>query len=226
MKTDLNMLLSQIKTKAGELGAKAFGIADLEPLKKESPDLLNKVPGDYPLAIVLGIRLQKAALDDIVDRPTPLYFHHYRQTNYQLDRAAFVVADMIQDAGYRALAIPASQTISRAPMSGHVSHRHLGRAAGLGFIGRSNLLIHPRYRAQMRYVSILTDMPTEPNTPYEGDCGSCRACVEACPANAIKEDKQDFDLEACYEKLTEFTKIRFVGQHICGVCVKECGGDL
>jgi epoxyqueuosine reductase len=224
MKTDPDSLFSQIKTKAVDLGAKASGIADLEPLKKENPDLLKEVPGDYPRAVVLGMRLQQAALEDITDRPTPLYFHHYRQANYQLDRLAFVVADMIQDAGYRALAIPASQTISRTPMRGHVSHRHLGRAAGLGFIGRSNLLIHPEYGAQMRYVSVLTDLPVEPNKPYDGDCGSCRACVEACPAHAIKEEARDFDLQACYDKLTEFTKIPFIGQHICGVCVKACGG--
>ena len=42
----------------------------------------------------------------------------------------------------------------------------------------------------------------------------------------IKEKKEDFDLQACYAKLTEFTRIPFIGQHICGVCVKTCTGKI
>jgi epoxyqueuosine reductase QueG len=163
-------------------------------------------------------------LESISDQPTPLYFHHYRQANYQLDRAAFAVADRLQDAGCRALAIPASQIIRSRPMSGHVSHKLLGWAAGLGFIGRCTLLVHPQFGAQMRYVSVLTDAPLAAGRPSEGDCGACRACVPVCPAGAIKEKREEFDLEACYRKLTEFTRLPFIGQHICGVCVKACSG--
>jgi epoxyqueuosine reductase QueG len=206
------------------MGAKAFGVADLDALKRREPRLLDLVPGDYSRAVVIGVRLQKAVLADIVDRPTPLYFHHYRQANYQLDRVAWSVADRIQDAGFAALAVPASQIVRREPMSGHVSHKLLGWAAGLGHIGRSALLVHPRYGARMRYVSVLTNMPLDADAPLEGrDCGACRDCMGVCPAGAIKENRVDFDLDACYGKLTEFTRLPYIGQHICGVCVKACG---
>jgi len=220
----MSINIEELESLAKANGACAFGIADLDRLKEKMPDLFNRVGNDFSRAIVAGIRIQKAALEEITDKPTPIYFHNYRQVNYQLDSTALLIANKIQENGYRALAIPASQIISRDPMQGHISHKILGQSAGIGFIGRNTLLIHPEYGAQVRYVSILTDAPLKANEPFEGNCGSCRACMEVCPASAIKEKAEDFDLTACYRKLCEFTKISFIGQHICGVCVKACEG--
>jgi len=224
MTISIDVFRQDLEKLTREMGARAFGVADLDRLTEKVPDLLKLVGAAYSRAIVFGIRLQRAALDGVVDRPTPMYFHNYRQVNYQLDGTACLVADRIQDAGYRALAVPASQIIRKEPMTGHISHKLLGWAAGIGFVGRSTLLVHPLYGAQMRYVSILTDMPLKPDAPHEGDCGTCRACVTVCPARAIGTRREDFDLDACYEKLTEFTRMPFIGQHICGVCVKACNG--
>lgn len=209
---------------AKDMGANIFGVADLDLLKRQVPDLLARVPGDYSRAVVAGVRLQKAVLEDIVDHPTPLYFHNYRQVNYQLDSLALSIANRIQEKGFRALAVPASQIIRRDPMTGHVSHKLLGWAAGIGHIGRHTLLVHPVHGAQVRYVSVLTDMPIPPQAPAAGDCGACRACADVCPAKAIGERKEDFNLEACYAKLTEFSRLPFIGQHICGICVRACSG--
>lgn len=217
-------LQNRLSAAAEEYGAKAFGTADLELLLDKYPQALEETGTGFTRAVVAGLRLQDSALRTVYDKPTPLYFHNYRQTNYQLDRMAWCLADIIQDEGFSALAVPASQIIRRDPMRGHVSHKELGRLAGIGFIGRNNLLVHPVHGAQMRYVSVLTDAPLAAGRPLEGaGCGACRACVEACPAGAIGETFRDFDLEACYGKLNEFTRLRFIGQHVCGVCVKACG---
>ncbi len=215
----------ELETLCKDLGAAVFGVADLDMLIKSHPNLLNRVPGQYSYAVVCGVRLQDTVLDNITDRPTPLYFHNYRQANYQLDRIAFMAADRIQKEGYLSLAVPASQIIIPSPMSGHISHKLLGYAAGLGFYGRSSLLVNPEYGARLRYVSVLTNMPLTPDQPIQDNCGSCTACVSACPAKAIKEKFSDFDLNACYAKLSEFARLPFVNQHICGVCVKACCGS-
>jgi len=144
--------------------------------------------------------------------------------NYQLDRVALRTADRLQAAGGVALAVPASQIVAREPMRGHVSHRLLGWAAGVGHLGRHGLLVHPAYGAQVRYVSVLTDAPLPAGRPSKAECGSCRACIRVCPADAIKERREDFDLAACECKLTEFTKLPAIGQHICGVCLRACAG--
>jgi epoxyqueuosine reductase len=224
MKTSEPELLGMLRDLAHNHAARAFGVADLDSLKTRIPDLLSRLPGDFGRAVVTGVRLQDGVMEDIVDRPTTLYFHNYRQANYLLDRIGLLLADTLQAEGYRAVAVPASQIVARNPMVGHISHKLLGWAAGMGFIGRNTLLIHPDYGARMRYVSVLTDAPLPANEPIEDGCGECRACMDVCPARAIHERPEEFDLDACYAKLTEFTRLSGIGQHICGVCVKACSG--
>jgi epoxyqueuosine reductase QueG len=83
----------------------------------------------------------------------------------------------------------------------------------------------PRHGSRVRLVTILTDAPLDADRPMEFSCGKCVACVKVCPAKAIKGKPADFDLGACYAKLSEFARIQYVGQHICGVCVKACSPD-
>jgi len=203
----------------------ACAVADLTKLSQQKPDILTEVGGAFTRAIVLGVRLQDAVVEGIADQPTLLYFHLYRQANYQLDRAAFEMADVLQQAGFASMAIPASQVIGRNPMRGHLSHKLLGWAAGIGWIGRSSLLIHPEHGARMRYVSVLTNAPLMAGEPHPGTCGECHRCADVCPAAAIHESFRDFDLQACYEKLCQFQRLPGIGQHICGVCVKACLGN-
>lgn len=208
------------------LGVTAWGVADLGFVRraaKNPADILSVPSEKFTRAVVMGVRLEDAVLEGIKDKPTPLYFHHYRQANYFLDRAAFDIALMLQDAGHAALAVPASQVISKDPMRGHACHRTLGWAAGLGRRGRNNLLVHPLHGARMRYVSVLTNAPLEAGKPDDSDCGDCAACAAVCPAGAIHDSPEDFDLKACKAKLDEFVRLPFIGQHICGVCVKACG---
>jgi len=61
-------------------------------------------------------------------------------------------------------------------------------------------------------------------TTNRARCRDCYRCVRVCPAKAIAQRREDFNLPACYDKLQEFTHVPFVGQHICGVCLKACNG--
>ena len=178
----------------------------------------------FPFAVALGKRLSGAVLEDLRDRPTALYFHHYRQANAFLDRGALLVADSIEKRGFAALPVAASQIVDWEGQRAHVSHKHVGRAAGLGWIGRNNLLVNPELGSRFRLVTVLTDLPLEPDRPLERDCGACRACAAACPAGAIKEAREDFDHRACYETLKKFRKKGYVAQFICGLCVRDCRG--
>ncbi len=208
---------------ATDLEFSLCGVADIREIRKKFHLDLEFV-SRFDRAIVLGKRLLDSVMENIKDRPTPLYFHHYRQLNFFLDRAAYLMSSSIQEQNYRALPIPASQIIDWERHVGHVSHRHVGQLAGLGWLGRNNLLVNPELGSRYRLVTLLTDMPLEVNQPQLRDCGDCRACISVCPAGAIKEKREDFDHIACYEKLKEFRRQGLVGQHICGVCVKACKG--
>ena len=212
-----------LKAKALELGFDLFGVADVTELRANFL-IEPKTRDRFPLAISLGKGLNDPVLDDIVDHPTPLYFHHYRQTNAFLDRGALLLADHIQKMGFAALPIAASQIIDWDGQRAHVSHKHIGRAAGLGWFGRNNLLVSPELGSRVRLVTVLTDMPLATDKPLDDGCLTCRACIATCPAGAIKERRDDFDHKGCFEKLREFQKLRLVSQFICGVCVKACKG--
>ena len=200
-----------------------FGVADISKVKHEFN--LSKVSIEkFSWGISLGKRLVDAVIEEIEDRPTALYFHHYRQLNFFLDRGAFFLASKIQEFGFKALPIPASQITNWEKQQSHVSHKKVGYLAGLGWIGRNNLLVNPNIGSRHRLVSILTDMPLMTDRPLDQDCGSCRACISVCPAKAIHDDVADFDHWDCYDKLKEFRNSGIVGQHICGVCVKACPG--
>lgn len=212
-----------IEAYAKELGISLFGIADISQVRDEFA-LPEKLRNRFGQAISMGKRLSGDVLEDIQDGPTQLYLHHYRQINFFLDRAALLVSSRIQDMGFHALPIPASQLIDWKKHRGHLSHKKIGRLAGLGWIGRNNLLVNPDFGARFRLVTVLTDMPLEPSKPMAADCGLCRKCLSVCPAGAIKERSEDFDHLGCYQKLEEFRRRGLVGQHICGICVKACLG--
>ncbi len=213
----------KIKAFAAELGFSLCGVAEITEIRREFHlDLDLIAPFDW--AVSLGKRLLDPVIEDIKDRPTLLYFHHYRQLNFFLDRGAFLLSSRIQNEGFQALPIPASQIIDWDKQKSHVSHKMVGRLAGLGWTGRNNLLVNPLFGSRYRLVTILTDMPLEPDAALDRDCGACLACLSSCPAQAIKEDKEDFDHWACFDKLKEFRRQGVVGQHICGVCVKACKG--
>jgi epoxyqueuosine reductase len=213
----------KLREYARDLGFSLFGVADISGIKHEFN--LSKISIErLSWGVSLGKRLLDAVIEEIEDRPTALYFHHYRQLNFFLDRGAFLLASKIQDWGYQALPIPASQITDWKRQRSHVSHKKVGYLAGLGWIGRNNLLVNPEQGSRHRLVTLLTDMPLTTDRPLDQDCGSCRACIDVCPAKAIHEDVADFDHWKCFDKLKEFRNSGVVGQHICGVCVKACPG--
>lgn len=188
------------------------------PAGLEITEIAQSLPG----VIVFGYPLSGGVLRTIKDRPTLLYKHHYKTVNWLLDQTACYLACFIEEKGFKAIAIPASQTVDWENQKGHVSHKRLGVESGLGYIGRSGLLIQPDFGARVRYASVLTDLEFEPDKKIDGDCGDCRKCIAVCPAGAISET--GVDLKKCLIKLKEFAKLPGIGQYICGVCVRVCDG--
>ena len=213
----------KLKKFALDQGISLFGVADIRDVRDKF-NLNEELRSKFERAISFGKRLIDGILLDIEDSPTPLYFHHYRQVNFFLDRVALLISTYIQEQGFLAVPIPASQTLDWEKQRGHLSHKKIGSLAGLGWIGRNNLLVNPELGARFRLVTVLTDIPLEPDESMEFGCGECRKCIEPCPAQSIKEQREDFDHWSCFEKLKEFRNKGLVGQYICGVCVKACSG--
>ena len=206
-----------------EMGVSLFGVGSLDPVRQYFHHSIVQAVAPLQFGISLGFRLSDEIVEGITDEPTLIYKHHYSTVNHFLDQAALRVANQIQSVlGGKAVAIPASQIIDWEQQQGHLTHKAIAYQSGLGWIGRSNLLINPQFGARVRYVTVLTDLLLEPDKPIDGDCGDCYKCLEACPAGAIT--KENYDRNKCLDKLKEFAKKPGIGQFICGVCVKACKG--
>jgi epoxyqueuosine reductase len=219
----MNGYQTEIKSLTLQQGLAVFGVADMEPLQGIIHSSLLDTVKNLRFGISIGFRLSDPIIDGISGQPTLIYKHHYKVANYMLDRAAAIIHSFISERGYRALPIPASQVVDWERNLGHLSHKAVAVQAGLGWIGKSALFIHPVHRARLRLATVLTDLPLEAGLPLENvGCGDCSACIKACPAGAISE--QGYDRDKCAAKLKEFSKLPGIGQSICGICLKACPG--
>jgi len=211
----------ELKKKSLSLGMDLFGVADVTGVRAEFK-IGPSVTKEFQRAVSMGVRLSGGILAEITDQPTRIYFHHYRTANAFLDQAAFSLAAHIQRKGYLSLPVAASQIVDWQRQEAHLSHKKIGYLAGLGWIGRNNLLVNKSLGSQFRLVTVLTNMPLKADTPSKDGCGRCTRCISACPASAIGTNAEDFDHQKCFEKLREFQKLRLVDQYVCGICVNAC----
>ena len=199
-----------------------YGFADVgEDLPKDLQEL--------PFAVSIGIPLTDAIMDPVVDGPNQVYYEAYRSVNERLDALTRQIQQAIEKTGYRAHAFASSERTDFVNVAGDFPHKTAAVKSGLGWLGRSSLLITRRFGPRVRISTVVTDLPlTVQDFSKTNFCGSCRRCVEACPAQAIVGNAWSIgvlreslvDVRKCDAWKTE-TYPQFDGL-VCGVCVAVC----
>ncbi len=227
-------LASRAQAAAMAAGAVLFGVADLTKARQFVMDQGGAPLGRYQRAISVGIPVPAALAEGLAEPDdnyaTNYHYHIYEVVGRQLQAAALAVSMELQRHGYAAYPIPASMTIDKERLCGLISHKLAAHLAGLGYIGKSCLLVAPVYGGRVRFATVLTDAPLAAAAAADGSCGDCRACVDACPVGAFHnvefnpEEPREvrFDAHKCGRYMDYREKT--VGRRVCGQCVLACDG--
>lgn len=95
--------------------------------------------------------------------------------------------------------------------------------AGIGSIGKNNLLLTEEFGSQIRLRALCTKAPLECGEPIylSKHCEDCNICIEACPANAFSSGKYNKELCLSYN-LTNKTNLSDYTSIWCNVCIESC----
>lgn len=176
--------------------ADLFGVAAVEdtrgtPLYDSAVSLL---PGAKSI-IVIGMEIFREVVDLVVPdkqmgeaAARDLYQPHLDYLSGRLNRAIYDLAKVYRRERYRALPLPSQGTPNDTRfLRGILSFKHAAEYAGLGTIGRSSLLITPKFGPRVRLACLLTDADIPNGRRLADDaCSSCPyLCVANCPAGAL-----------------------------------------
>jgi len=216
-------------------GADFFGVADLSPARDAILAQGGPVIAEYPRAISIGIALSHSIVNQLPRRAERAvavsYWHHgYDVVNQRLDLVASRLSSALQREGCSALPVPASKRVDDERICAVFSHKLGAHLAGLGWIGKSCLLVTPEMGPRVRWATVLTDASlSETGQRMDQGCGDCVECVEVCPVKAFtgKPFREQEPREARYDARKcdrYFARMREEDAElaVCGLCLYVC----
>lgn len=203
-------------------GARLMGVGDLR----------NVVADELTTGISIAVPVPKKIVMDLQTAPTKEYYDAYFDINAKLDEIIESGAEFLRNLGFHARANTTKVVKKDENWCTPLPHKTVATRAGLGWIGKSCLLVTKQYGSAVRISSLQTDAPLPADKPVnESLCGKCGICVQKCPAKALtgtlwntstvredllrKEDCQNTQIQ----RMKQATGI---DTDLCGLCFAVC----
>ena len=140
---------------------------------------------------------QQSAAEALLDHPSRAYISRYalgrdyhKVLRARLQKLATRIGSQIGEFGYRVF-------VDSAP----VLEKALAQKASIGWYGKHTNIIHDKAGSWFFLGELYTDLPLPIDDASESHCGSCTACIEVCPTNAIT-GPYELDARRCISYLT------------------------
>jgi epoxyqueuosine reductase len=218
MDVDGTLVASEVSALLDAHGVDGWGVAARDAKWLAAPPL--------PRAIAFLLRLQPASHDGLDMGPTAAYVAEYRRLNDTLVEIGEALVDVLGSGGYRAVRV--DDDAPDGPDDPPVfASKTAATQSGLGWIGKTALLVTHDWGSAVRLGTVFTDLPLSAGDPItQSRCGACRTCVDACPAGAGRDvawcagmsREILYDSVACERHLRRYPEF----DEICGICIWVC----
>ncbi|MEE3491346.1 MAG: reductive dehalogenase domain-containing protein, partial [Methanobrevibacter sp.] len=178
--------------------------------------------------ISLVLKLPLEAMEFLKEEDFQSYWKCFHAQIDKLTEISLKGEEYIKNLGYDAFGL--TMTRNECDMKKLLSilpYKTIATKSGMGWIGRSALLVTPEYGSAIALGGILTDMPLEFDTPItDSECDECTNCQDACPVDAINPQKWNdrlnrsdiIDIETCSEYIID----QYRAGLGCTKCMLEC----
>jgi epoxyqueuosine reductase len=214
----------RIREIALQKGADLFGIASVNrfsnaPKGFHPRDVYSKTES----IIAYAIKVPSESL--FAENPIP-----FTQTNFlamqKMDQISYEISLELDKLGVKNVLIPTDDPLlywdeENQEARGILSLRHTGYLAGLGKLGRNNLLINKEYGSMIQIGALLTDVKYEsdPLADYEACPPKCRICLDNCPQQALTGETV---IQKACRPLSNFRTEKGYTIKKCWECRKNC----
>ena len=205
-----------------EKGAKLMGVGDLRGI----------VDGGLTTGVSVAVPVPRHIVRDLQTAPTREYYDAYHALNAQLDEIVECGAAFLEKNGFQAYANTTKVVKKDDNWCTPLPHKTVATRAGLGWIGKSCLLVTPQYGGAVRISSLLTDAPLPADRPVNASrCGGCSVCVDNCPGEALTGTlwtvgTQRADIlrkEVCKKtQIARMKRATGIEVDLCGLCFAVC----
>jgi epoxyqueuosine reductase QueG len=182
----MKTLTDSLKEYLTSKGADLVGFGDLTALPP-------KVRHNLRVGVCVAVKYPPDVISGIHNMPTREYYEHYNALNDKLDDLVTIGALFLREQGFSAIAQTRDFVAqNETNYDSLLPPKTIATRAGIGWIGKSALLVTRKFGSAVRISTILTDAPLITNSPYNSSfCGNCKVCENACPGKAIKGNLWD-----------------------------------